>query len=292
MYGFSSFWFSIALLKIYFYFVDYMLEGTYTGNLNLIIESFNPSNYILLYFYLYFFSYMLINIISLILLFIWFSLKAEKEFRVISSVKTVGFTITLIGWIFEITIIKQLGIISPMIPPIFIIAGVLTSNFPLLINVDFFSKSLANWLVITLMIGIFIYLGLTIFTNFSLTILSLILIWISVSTLIGVVIYITFKVVRRNQTNDTSSSIVKEELKDFIKIFTKPSTITIEEIQVYREKGLCLVCKGKVSGVNYICPKCNALYCLKCSEVLTKRENACWVCESPFDVFKSNKIDI
>ena len=51
---------------------------------------------------------------------------------------------------------------------------------------------------------------------------------------------------------------------------------------ITREKGLCLVCKGKIEGLNYVCPKCNALYCLKCINVLANLENECWVCETTF----------
>ena len=97
-------------------------------------------------------------------------------------------------------------------------------------------------------------------------------------------------IIKQKKGPITQRSIVREELKDFIKIFTKPSTITIEEVELYREKGICLVCKSKISRLNYSCPKCNALYCIKCSEALTSLENACWVCETPFDDSKPVKI--
>jgi len=32
-----------------------------------------------------------------------------------------------------------------------------------------------------------------------------------------------------------------------------------------------------------VCPECDALYCIKCSNALSDLENACWVCETPFD---------
>lgn len=58
------------------------------------------------------------------------------------------------------------------------------------------------------------------------------------------------------------------------------------------------MCKGKVSRINYICPECDALYCIKCSEALSNLENACWVCNEPFDEskptkpFKQEEVDI
>ena len=283
MYGFATFWLSVSILKVYFFFVDYILEGTYTGDLNSIIQSYDTINYIMLYFYLYLYSYMFLNIIVLIAIFIWFSIKSEKEFLAISTLVMVGFAMVLIGWVFEMIPLKELHLIYPSIPSIFIIIGTLTGSIPLIINVDFFSKSLANWLVMILISGILLYVLLIVFTNLPLIIISQIIIWTSSIVLVIVVIYIIIQVSKKaDQSSETTPSIAKGELKDTIKIFTKPATITIEEIQMYREKGLCLVCKGKIERINYACPKCNALYCFKCSEVLAKLENKCWVCETPF----------
>jgi len=65
--------------------------------------------------------------------------------------------------------------------------------------------------------------------------------------------------------------------------------ITEEEVSISKEKKICLVCKNKISRLNYICPECNAFYCFKCSDVLVNLENACWVCETPFDESKPVK---
>ncbi|MHA1915969.1 MAG: hypothetical protein ACW97V_16580, partial [Promethearchaeota archaeon] len=55
---------------------------------------------------------------------------------------------------------------------------------------------------------------------------------------------------------------VKESL---FRLYERPDHITEEEVTFHREKKICLVCKGSVSRLNYICPRCNALYCDKCS---------------------------
>ena len=66
---------------------------------------------------------------------------------------------------------------------------------------------------------------------------------------------------------------------------TKPPSQ--KEIAYYREKKICLVCKGKVTGFNtFICPTCDALYCETCARALTVLENACWVCKGPIDSAK------
>ena len=279
MYGFASFWLSLSLLKSFFFTLDYLLEGTYNGDIMTIIESYDELSYILLYFYLYLYSYMIINILCLIIIFIWFSIKSEKEFQSISSLVTIGFSFVLIGWLFEAMPIKEAGVFIPFIPPVFIIIGTFTATFPLLINLEFFSKSLANWLVVILITGVIIFIVLTI----PLIVISQIIIWISSLILITVALYLIVNFAKKSvHSSETTSLIARGELKDTIKVFTKPATITIEEVQLYREKGLCLVCKGKIEGLNYVCPKCNALYCLKCINVLANLENECWVCETTF----------
>lgn len=60
-----------------------------------------------------------------------------------------------------------------------------------------------------------------------------------------------------------------------------------EEITFYRERKICLVCKGKALGFNtFICPTCDALYCEKCARALILLENACWVCKGIIDPAK------
>jgi len=39
----------------------------------------------------------------------------------------------------------------------------------------------------------------------------------------------------------------------------------------------------------YICPDCDTFYCKKCSKTLVNLENACWVCNHPFDESKPVK---
>ena len=63
----------------------------------------------------------------------------------------------------------------------------------------------------------------------------------------------------------------------------RPENITEEEVAISKEKKICLVCKGKVLGISFICPKCESFYCIKCSEALSNLENSCWICNNPFD---------
>ncbi|MHA2185045.1 MAG: hypothetical protein ACXAAI_08605, partial [Promethearchaeota archaeon] len=148
MYAFTIFWFNIALSRTFFYISDYLIEGTYTGDLSAIIASFDVVSYALLYFYLYFFIYIFINVICLSGMFIWFSIRSKQEFQTISSVMTIGFTVFLIGWAFEIVLIKFLNIVPPALPSILIFIGALIALSPLVIDLEFFSRRMANLVVI------------------------------------------------------------------------------------------------------------------------------------------------
>ena len=82
---------------------------------------------------------------------------------------------------------------------------------------------------------------------------------------------------------------LKKEVKieeSLFRLYERPSSITQEEVIFHKERKICLVCKNKVLRVSYICPNCDALYCIKCAEKLTDLENMCWVCDEPFDESK------
>jgi len=76
----------------------------------------------------------------------------------------------------------------------------------------------------------------------------------------------------------------------YTKTLKTPHKITEEEITHYKEKKICLVCKGNIEGFNnYICPKCEVLYCKHCAHALIALENTCWVCDAPLDESKPSK---
>jgi len=70
----------------------------------------------------------------------------------------------------------------------------------------------------------------------------------------------------------------------------KPKELTKEEIIFYKEKKICVVCKGKVAGFNtYLCPYCDVIYCEKCARALSLLENVCWACNGAIDPAKPVK---
>lgn len=76
----------------------------------------------------------------------------------------------------------------------------------------------------------------------------------------------------------------------FLEAIARRQTLTEEEVSVSKEKKICLVCKGKLSGFNlFLCSDCETFYCDNCAQKLSKLENQCWVCNTPFIESKPSK---
>ena len=72
--------------------------------------------------------------------------------------------------------------------------------------------------------------------------------------------------------------------------FIKPDNIDEEDLTLYKERKICLVCKGNAIGFEvYVCIECGVLYCLKCAKALSTLENQCWACNTPIDQSKPIK---
>ena len=96
----------------------------------------------------------------------------------------------------------------------------------------------------------------------------------------------------REEPEKKKQSPLKKEVKveeELFRITKRPEQITEEAVSISKEKQICLVCKGNVVKLNYICPECRTFYCIKCLDALTNQENACWVCTTPFDESKPVK---
>ena len=96
----------------------------------------------------------------------------------------------------------------------------------------------------------------------------------------------------REEPEKTEKIRPKKEVKvegDLFRISKRPDQITEEEVSISKEKKICLVCKGKISGHNYVCPECETFYCDKCYNALTNLENACWACNTQLDESKPVK---
>ncbi|UCC18449.1 MAG: hypothetical protein JSV62_10060 [Promethearchaeota archaeon] len=284
MFGFGVYWLNIALTRIFFYISDYILEGTYTGDLSVILYTYDVGNYILLYFYLFLYIYIFLNATIIMVIFIWFSFKTKHELQAISSIMTIGLIIFLIGWSLESIFLRTLDLFTPAIGSIFIIIGVLITLFPIIGHFELFSRPFIRGFIIIMLSILMIFVVLTLLLNLQLVHLFLVIIWIAIFAIIIIIGYIIYFYSKRREPESK-----KEELKDTLRLFTKPLKFSVEDIKYSKEKGFCLVCKNKISGLTYVCSKCEAWYCINCCKALTELENNCWGCDTPFIEFKSKK---
>jgi hypothetical protein len=283
--GFGVFWLNIAITRSFFFIVDYILEGTYTGDLNIIILTYNVINYIVLYFYLYLYGYVFFSTIVVTLLFIRSSLKSDREFQIISSVITFGLVLFLVGWSLEVFLLKYLNLFFPSLGPFFIILGSIIATSPQITHFELFSKPIIKPIILTMISLLVVIIISMLFINLQLVDLLLIMIWIGLLTIFFILGYLIYFYRRRGEP-----AIKKDDLQDTLRVFSKPLHFSIEDVKYSREKGFCLVCKNKISGLSYICPKCEAWYCIKCRNALIDIENSCWGCETPFIESKSKKM--
>lgn len=83
---------------------------------------------------------------------------------------------------------------------------------------------------------------------------------------------------------------VRETLPSRSEKFTKPDYIDDDDLTLYKERKICLVCKGNATGFEvYVCTDCGVLYCLKCAQALSNLENMCWACNTSIDKSKPTK---
>jgi hypothetical protein len=88
----------------------------------------------------------------------------------------------------------------------------------------------------------------------------------------------------------TKSPFKPKKLKESELIATSEYLHTIEEVEeqrrteseveVEKQKILCLVHKGEIDGAVYICPTCKSYYCFRCAKALRKKKENCWACEN------------
>ena len=78
----------------------------------------------------------------------------------------------------------------------------------------------------------------------------------------------------------------EEKRKRIVELEIIKQSINEAQIMLAKTKKICLVCRGKLARSMYICPECESFYCKKCSDTLADLENACWVCNTPFDESK------
>ncbi len=71
----------------------------------------------------------------------------------------------------------------------------------------------------------------------------------------------------------------------------KAQEVSDDDVAVFKERRICLVHKGPIEGYIFMCPGCDAFYCVKCVDALIEIENFCWSCSVPLDPSKPSEKD-
>lgn len=244
-----------------------------------------------------FFSYVcyIFNATTFCVILLWFSMKSSEDLKIISILLLTGAILYLIGAILASFFFRKLISITPLISYFFLIAGAILFVSPTFIKIKekahvkialiISSTTYIICLLIALYVVIFFFLEYQVHYLFYISIIVMIL---------GSTIFLIHFFINLIKLLKTSKTVfIEKELeqdKGILSMFTRRNLITEEEISISKEKRICLVCKKKLSRDIYICPDCSALYCKDCSSALIIIENACWVCNTPFDPLKPVKL--
>jgi predicted RNA-binding Zn-ribbon protein involved in translation (DUF1610 family) len=88
----------------------------------------------------------------------------------------------------------------------------------------------------------------------------------------------------RNLVFHEFSNVVEKYEKEIEKKKWKKQEKRGDKITTYEKIRVCLVHKGKIDGLTYICPNCGSLYCFKCVKALNKKGEVCWNCGAEFNL--------
>lgn len=229
------------------------------------------------------------NVLSLLIVLLWFAKESTEELHALSLILITGLIFIIIGTILDSGPIKDLNLISPTIPAIFIIIGAVLSSS----NFSVQHKKLLITILISLIGLLFSILLISIYLllQYQLSDIFTVILWIIIITSITFKFYLALRLAKLIHYGD----IVKiedypKEKKNLLGAFTKRRAITEEEVSISKEKKVCIVCKKTLARDIYLCPGCDALYCKNCKNLILERENACWVCNNPIDESRPIKI--
>lgn len=283
--GFGIFFFTFELIHKQ---TKYLLTFIQSGLLlfRIFLPSLSGYSWLLIFIY---------SNISTMFIFFYLTRISRLEFKAVSSLLLFGLILFGVSIILFNGDLRTLNIaIFLPLSPILCILGGLISLSPIVIKSEFLVKAKHYWITIGVIclslicIVMMLFLYALIVFEFSLFILTeLIFGFLLVTVLLLMLNKILTSIKKQVLLDDTLENEVDKS--NLLGIFTKPRKITEEEVSISKEKGICLVCKGEVGRITYICPECKALYCNKCSKALSSLENMCWVCETPFDESKPVK---
>ncbi|MFX1390870.1 MAG: hypothetical protein ACFE9Z_12470 [Promethearchaeota archaeon] len=229
-------------------------------------------------------SSFILNTISFCSLIYIFTKWTQIEYKSFSALLFCGFINIGIGAFFQNPELKQANFMPVEFSPILVILSAIFFMTPLLIKVKYLRYTITFWTsigiycvgLVSILMIIILLQGVAI-TYIFIGLFNLIL--------FGLFFYNTLKVLKSEK-----EQIEKSEIPDVLGMFDRPKRITELEVSISKEKKICLVCKGKVFGITFLCRDCEAFYCQKCYIALTQLENVCWACNNVLDETKPVKL--
>lgn len=221
---------------------------------------------------------------------LYYAIKSRLEFKAIASLILIAISLAGGSTTFANPDLMKFEVMPIYVAPITMIIAAIIGIAPTIIDPEYFSRALGFWIfcasvIFSLLISLTI---LFIIWSFNLG-LEL---YFSMNTSIYIIIDIfLFRIIFKNILQERKGIVKRQDDStiNVLGIFSKPKSLTEEEVSLYRDKAVCLVCKGKIDGISYICGNCRALYCEKCLKALIDLENMCWACDSPLDKSKPVK---
>jgi len=228
-----------------------------------------------------------LNVTMMALIFFIFAKRSRAEYQPISMIIVVGILLIMIGESLDSTQFKKLEITPLELAPIFYIMGSLVFIAPTRISPQYFRRSILYWTMISgSFISIFVwFISITITKHLPFEFLLMLLGFETMLLLFASYsIYQIVKLAKHKQSNE-----LDKDAPDILAMFVKSQKLTEEEVSISKEKKICVVCKGKILGMNFICRGCEIFYCQKCYSALVNLENACWACDMALDESKPVK---
>jgi len=223
-------------------------------------------------YFMYPFSTSII-VASIVLLGRW----SRFELKAVSSTLFFGVLLTMMSSALVSKTMKELNIpLMLYLSPIFYIIGALVVMLPLVIDLKYISHML-KFLSICGIFAIVTMFLIEVFLIYYVGVANAIL----YIFILFIVIFLEFKIIKDIRSYRVEEAQIPGPI--ILEMFTKPQKLTEEDVSVSIEKKICLVCKSKISGLNFICSDCGTFYCTKCSYALSDLENVCWACNTPID---------
>lgn len=215
---------------------------------------------------------------------------SRLEFKAVSSFLLFGFLFFEVSLFLAKSRHKSLGFYPLFLAPLLLILACCIIILPTIVNPKILSRGFLFWVLFAILsVPFFIVLLYIDFVKVLEGELDLVFAieFLAAFTYTYIMLFLIIRNIRINSKRRKAEKGIESQV---LGIFTRPQKVTEEEVTYHRERKICLVCKGNLLRSIYLCPECDAIYCIKCSEAISKLDNGCWSCYTPIDPTKPVKL--